>query len=345
VACGTVCAKLATSGDHCGKCGHSCGGGTCAAGQCKPFKLYDGAVTTGDVAVGDVEVYFATTDGSMVNKVLACPKAGCTLAPRQIALMSYAIGPIAVVQKGTIVFESAPTQNTERPAMYACGIAGCPSPPVSFVVDGLNGFEERLRVFNDRVFYNSGGNGLGWSTCAAGGGPCTAAHFLGSAGTTRNTQGFSADTTNLYFVDAPSRGQGIATCAQSDTTCTPAVLVAGPQADVLTTATDGGKLYWIKKGRDSFNEGKLLVCDLPACTTPKPLAVGLDSPTELLVDVSGAYWLTAGSKIQRCAPGGCAGGAQDFAGTPTALDTPHSLVADDLFVYWAEKTAIWRLAK
>lgn len=344
VACGKVCATLATSPDHCGKCGHSCGGGACRAGQCMPFKLYDGTVAAGPVDVGDANIFFATTDGALANKLLACPKTGCTLAPKQLAAMGYEIRTVAVVQKGTIVFESAPTQNTERPALYACGIAGCPSPPISFVADGLNGFETRLRVFNDHVFYNTGGSGVGWSSCLPLGGPCSAAHFLGM-GTSKGTTGFSADATNMYFVDSAARGNGIAMCAQNSTTCTPTVLVAGPQTDVLTTATDGGKLFWIKRGRDSFTEGKLIVCDLPACAAPKPIAVGLDSPTELLVDVSGAYWFTAGNKLQRCAPGGCAGGAQDFAGATTPLDTPHSLTADDLFVYWSEKSSVWRLAK
>lgn len=41
-------------------------------------------------------------------------------------------------------------------------------------------------------------------------------------------------------------------------------------------------------------------------------------------------------------PNGCVGGAQDFAGP---LNVPHSIVSDDAFVYWAEKTSVWRLAK
>ncbi len=345
VACGKVCAPLSTSRDHCGKCGHSCGGATCQAGQCQPLQLFTGTDAVGRLDVADINVFFASTDGVASNRLLACPKSGCTVAPTQIASMSYPINQVAVVQKGAVVFESAPTQSTERPTLYACGIAGCPSPPVSFTQDGLNGYEGRLRVVADRVFYNSGGNGLAWSSCAANGGPCTAAHFLGSAGSAKGTTGFSADTTNVYFVDSMARGSAIATCLQTDTACMPAPLVAGPQSDVFTTAADGGKLYWIKRGRDGFTEAKLFVCDLPGCATPKPIAVGLDSPTELVVDASGAYWLTAGNKLQRCSPGGCAGGPQDFAGTPTALDSPHSLVADAAFVYWAEKSSVWRLAK
>ena len=62
-----VCAVLATNVDNCGKCGHSCGGGTCKAGVCAPFKLYDGAVAVGPIDVGDVDYFFATSDGNTDN--------------------------------------------------------------------------------------------------------------------------------------------------------------------------------------------------------------------------------------------------------------------------------------
>ena len=122
----------------------------------------------------------------------------------------------------------------------------------------------------------------------------------------------------------------------------PTALLAGDNADVQRTALENGRLYWLKPGRDGFAEGKLFSCDIPTCTASKVSAVGLDSPTDLLVDASGAYWLTKTAKLQRCAPNGCVGGPADFAGP---LDNPHSVVTDDAFVYRAEKTAVWRLAK
>jgi hypothetical protein len=344
VACGTVCATLATSSDHCGVCNHSCGGGACQGGVCKPFKLYEGATDAGAPVVGPLEVggtdiFFSPSVND--NKLVSCPKTGCTLAPHQIAAMGYPIDAISFVQPGTIVFLSAPTQSTQRPALYACSPAGCPSPPTSFAADGLNGIEPRLRSLNGRIFYNPGGSGLSYSTCAAGAGTCSAATQLGTA-TTRGTHGLTADATNLYFIDSAARGSTIATCAQSAAPCTPSALVPGDQSTVEGVVADGGKLYWLFPGRAGFTEGRLMACDLPACATPKPLANTLDSPVGLVVDAGGAYWLTAGNKLQRCLPNGCLGGPQDFAGP---LDTPHSLVADPAFVYWAEKTSVWRLAK
>lgn len=89
----------------------------------------------------------------------------------------------------------------------------------------------------------------------------------------------------------------------------------GEQSDVEALAIEAGKLWWIKPGRDGFNEGKLLSCDRP----------------------------TTDNELLRCLPNGCLGGAQVFV--PGPLDSPHTIVGDPNFIYWAEKTAVWRLAK
>lgn len=340
VACGNACATLATSGDHCGACGHSCGGGLCEAGRCKPAELYRGTTDVGPLAVGDVDIFFSPAKSE--TRLVSCPKTGCKLAPTQVAMMGFGIQSIVVPAKGNVTFISALTNGsgTERPAIYTCAASGCPSPPPSFASDGLNGISRRFRVAGDRLFYDLGGTGICWSTCAPGAGGCTAPTKLGSL--TRNTSGFSLRAGAVYFADAPSRGGAISRCQQDDPACTPTVLVPADNSDLSGMDIAGDKLFWTKPGRDGYSEGKLFVCDLPACAAPTTLAVGLDLPRDLFVDASGAYWLNAGNKIQRCLPNGCLGGAQDFAGP---LDEPHSVVADASFVYWAEKVAIRRLAK
>ncbi len=116
IACGKDCAIIATSGDHCGKCGHSCGGGECKAGVCQPVQLLTSTSLVGSIAVNDLTLFFATDD----MKLSSCPKSGCKLAPKQLAAMTYPIRSVVAVQKDTVVFESAPTQTTERPNLYAC---------------------------------------------------------------------------------------------------------------------------------------------------------------------------------------------------------------------------------
>lgn len=345
VACNNTCTILATSGDHCGKCGHSCGGGGCSAGVCRPVQLFTSmTLKVGAIAVNDADLFFATDD----MKLSSCPKSGCKLAPKQLAAMSYSINMVSAVQKA-VVFASAPAQTTERPNLYSCPTTGCPSPPPSFASDGLGSFSGGIGVFADKVYFNSQNIGLEWATCQGGvcgvpltGTPPVTATVTRLGTLTKGTHAFVGAANRMYFVDTVARGSVLASCDLSDTACTPTPLVAGDNADVEYTAIENGRLYWLKPGRLDFNEGKLLSCDLPTCAAPKVGAVGLDSPIELIIDPSGAYWLTNKAKLQRCAPGGCAGGPTDFAGP---LDAPHSIVADDAFVYWAEKTSVWRLAK
>jgi hypothetical protein len=277
--------------------------------------------------------------------------------------MPFEINSVALPSTGTVFFQSAPQNGsgTERPAMFYCNVTGCPgSLPTAPATDGLGGFDLLLPAVGNRVFFSAQDFGLGYSDCTANGVSCTTAQYLGA--NAKGTRGMSADATNIYFIDSVSRGQGVAMCAQTDTACTPTVLVAGPGpaqpiTDLIQTAVSKGVLYWIKQGRSGFVEGKILKCDLgAACVVPAPAIAGtLDSPTELLVDADGVYWITTGTnaantaKVQRCTLPGCIGGAQDMA---TGLETggmgssgTHGLASDDKFVYFADSQRVLRIAK
>lgn len=336
VACGSVCANLQSSVDHCGKCGRSCGGGTCTAGKCSTTLVVEipDKVTSMDVGVNDVIFGFN-------DEMASCPKDGCKGAtPKQLGKTQYGFANITVMNNGTVVFESAPVQSTHRPAIYGCPVTGCPGVLTSWISDGLNGFEQRIRTFAGDVFVNTGGNGLAWTSCTAG--ACTTpGNLLGIKGTRLLTPTPNA----VYFVN--SADTGIGKCLKTDTACVPTVVASGAFGDVATLAFDNGSLFWIKKGRDGFNEGKLFQCVLSTdCTQAanvKTLANGLDSPTELVVDDTGAYWLTAANKIERCLPGNCPGGPQELV--PAGADLRHHVVIAQSFMYWVEVTKIFRTAK
>ncbi len=343
VACGSgasaACVNLDTSPDNCGACGHSCGGGQCLQRRCLPSIVYQGT-TVGPIAQDLADVFFESNEDPSF-KLLACPKAGCVGAPRQVTIMPFSINAIHVPAPQTLAFLSAPQNGsgTERPAVFSCATTGCPSPPVSFVADGLNGIQARLRSASGALYGVTGGTGLFSTTCTTG--ACaTPASFFGPL--TRGVHGFAPTQALVYFIDAASRGGAISKCAAGDTACAPVILVPGDASLVESLSVFNAKLFWLAPGRAGFNEGKLLSCDLPACTTVAPQATAIDSPTGLFVDASGAYWFTAGNKLQHCAANGCVGGQQDLVLT---LDTPHDVIADDTFVYWAEKTKISRIAK
>lgn len=339
VACGPVCANLKTDGEHCGKCTHSCGGGTCTQGVCgtaEIVKLPTSKITSMDV--GLTTVFFAIDD-----KLVTCPKAGCGVAPpKQIGQTQWGFSTITASNNGSVLFQSAPVQSTIRPAMYGCPAAGCPAVLTSWISDGLSGFEDRMRVQGGDVFVNTYGIGLAWTTCTAG--VCQTPY---TKLTLKGTHGFVPAGNSIFFIDSAARGGAIAKCLQSDTACVPAVVVPGDHTSVESLAFDNGTLYWFAKGRDGFTEGKLFGCSLATdCSMNaniKLVVNGLDSPTDLMVDNSGYYWFTAGKKLQHCAPGNCPGGARDLVAG--ALDAPHSLTHDAAFIYWAEMYKISRLAK
>lgn len=337
--CGTRCVDLATAPTDCGACDHDCGGGSCTIGVCQPVQVDVQTAPVAAIAVGPSEIYFSTPEGpgAAPPKLFACPKAGCTLTPRQLAAMAYYIGPIAYVP-GSVVFESAPTQSTTRPAIYGCPEAGCSGTPTSLASDGLNGFVGSVFAAGSRVFYNGGGIGLGTSNCEAG--VCTDGASLNVKG----LSALSADDTRLAFVDTSANGFRLATCDYGGGTCVATPLVAGDHSEVEATQVHKGTFYFMLPGREGFFEGKLRACSFSdGCASVTDLAKGLDEPTTLLVDDSGSYWFSKSSpKLQHCAPDLCTGGAQDLTGV---LDAPSSLTADDRFVYWISAGAVWRVAK
>jgi hypothetical protein len=304
VVCGAgsnqVCADLNTSSGHCGACGHSCGGGMCAQGRCAPALVYQGT-TVGPIAMDLNDVFFESNEAPSY-RLLACPKTGCKAAPRQVTIMPFGIYAIETPAAGTIAFLSAPQNmsGTERPAVFSCTTTGCPSPPVSFVGDGLNGLEGRLKSAGGTIFGNTGGTGLFRSACTNG--SCGPATFFGTL--TRGTHGFAPAPDALYFIDAATRGSTIARCALGDTACTPATVVPGNASVVEALVVYAGKLFWLIPGRSGFMEGRLVSCDLPQCATVAPQATALDSPTGLVVDAGGAWWLMRSQRMHR-RPTGC----------------------------------------
>ena len=119
-------ANIATSSDNCGACGHSCGGGMCMMGVCQATTVA-GVTGATSISVDATQIYFTTG-----TKVLACPKSGCVVAPFQIddmGMAGYSTWAVNVAN-GNLFFMSAPTQaGTEHDDLFACPLAGCPSPP------------------------------------------------------------------------------------------------------------------------------------------------------------------------------------------------------------------------
>jgi hypothetical protein len=62
-------ANIQTDPNHCGRCGHSCGGGTCDQGKCQPVLLADGINLVQQLAVDATHLYYAAYNESAVRRV------------------------------------------------------------------------------------------------------------------------------------------------------------------------------------------------------------------------------------------------------------------------------------
>ena len=95
-------AKIAADPDNCGRCGHSCLGGGCAAGACQPALL--ATVTATEVfgpVVDSSRVVFATSSQAG-SRAQWCPKAGCGAGgPLAVDLPSSLTSRAAIATDGT----------------------------------------------------------------------------------------------------------------------------------------------------------------------------------------------------------------------------------------------------
>ena len=334
VACGAACVDLDKDDKNCGKCGRVCGA-RCSKGVCDPSKVISGTDTINGIAPTGPQVFF--TAGS---RVLACPAAGCPATPQQLVTMSYPANGI-VTTAGTVVFQSAPTQATERPAVFACPLTGCVGVPTFFVQDGLNGFKDPTPVRSgNRVAWNGGGIGMGSADCSAG--VCNAPTNVGFKARTT-----AVDSTHIYYVENLAPNAAIKRCKHGINPCVADTVMSGAFESVDVMTIDGTTLYYVLPGRVGFNEAKLFSCGVNNCAgTLKQLANGLEIPTELVADPSGIYWITkndqtpASFEIQACAPG-CVGGPRSVVKPSTA----KALATDADFLYYGEGSVLWRIQK
>lgn len=332
VRCGGACVDTSTSADHCGACGRSCGGGSCAAAACSVATVRDSIAGLNGFAVDDTSLYFTSAD-----KVASCPLGACTGVPKQLAAM-VAYDALGVrVDSGFLYFQSAPNQTTERPAIFRCPVTGCPNPPVSIAADGLNGIQS-FTTFERNMYANLGGSGVNRVDCSSG--VCGA----GTRIVPRPVGQFAVDAQRVYFNDTTGGGAGLASCP----------LVADCTRTVLTTtrvlggiAVVGGLVYFVGPGVTSGGEGVLACQTGVACPVPTVLTKTANPIPNLAADAKGIYW-TEGDALKTCADVACVGGIRTLA---TGLTDPGMLQLDAKFAYFrttgatAGTSAIKRVAR
>jgi len=336
VACGADCVELATSPDHCGACGRSCGGGTCTAGACGVALVRDNIASANGFGVDATSLYFSSAD-----KLFSCPLGACAAAtPKQLVAMTSYDADRPWIDSGFMYFRSAPNQSTQRPAIYRCPVDGCPNPPASIVADGLNGIASDYRTFQKSLYANLGGSGVNRVDCSSG--ACLATAVI----VPRPVGSFAVDAQRVYFDDQTGGGAASALVSCPLSGC-------GTRTPITSTRVLGGievvgnLVYFVGPGTTSGGQGVYACPTTGGCASPTPLTRTASPLANLVADAQGIFW-TEDDKLLGCAQVACPGGPKTFA---TGLAKVAHVQLDTKFIYFetvgttADTRAIKRLAR
>jgi cysteine-rich repeat protein len=302
--CGSACVDLSVHSSHCGDCGHSCLGGGCLAGACRPIVLATGQASPLRVAVNASGVFWTNTgDGSVMKAGL--DGSGITpLATGQNRPYGIAVDADYVYY----VFAAAmPDYGTVRKVSIAGGTP----------VDLLKGvYEPREIAIDANNVYAAGyERGLIQASLTPGG----AAVFLFS-GYGPWAVAVSSQSGQIYWTNVDLMGVQRASVGGTASTLTMGQS-ANESGGRRSIAISGSTLYFTTK--DSVQSISVFGGSLT------PIATGQATPHAVAADATGVYWTneaTAGTVMR-----GSPAGVQTLA---TGQDKPLGIALDAKAVYW-----------
>lgn len=112
-------ATLGTT-EHCGACGHDCGGASCKSGSCEAAVLVTGLDTPRGIAIAGGEVYVGLDLPAPAGSVVRCPLGGCTSAATVSTGHSH---PYAFAATNNALFFG-----DEQRGVFRCALPGCNAP-------------------------------------------------------------------------------------------------------------------------------------------------------------------------------------------------------------------------
>lgn len=315
VACGGSCVELASSGENCGACGRSCGGGACRAGTCESAVVRSDIADLHDFDVSGGKLYFTAAD-----KVFSCDVGSCQGTPTQLAAMVTWPTNAISVEKDFFFFGGSPNQNTQRDAVYRCPVAGCANPPSSVANGGLNGLSSFTTAAGS-LFADFAGQGIKWIDCT--GNECTNRGSLVSS----DFGAYAADDKNLYFADENGGGSVLTSAPLTNPTAKTVVTTGRSVAGAIVPTSK--TLYFIGPGTVSGGHG-VYGCAKTGCSSVTTLIRGSDPVAHLVADDAGVFWAGSG-KIFTCVDEVCTGGAREFVPQAPAVG---GLALDADFLYF-----------
>lgn len=358
--CSDACVDLQTSAANCGKCGHSCGAGSCVAGACQAITVATFTAVNG-IAASPKGVVIAAD-----SKIELCARPeGCTAATSLTTIKS------GVSQLNSVTVAAGSTSTVfwdgnegDYEIVYSCPVDGCPAGLATKVDE----------VVNDqigRVIAGAGANTVLWTresyygpystkctppTCASKS-PVrpkltTGPYYLDDVANPSHEMAvpskiFSVGATKTIWATPHlynDNNKQLRYCTYGTSCATPAEISRGPFYGVKALTYFNGNHY-VAMGNDSNATSDIIgsISDA-APSTPTPLVGDAMGISAVAVDASGIYWVNGTTgRVAKCATlTGCMGSGETLA---TGEAGAKDIAVDDTYVYWATATSVRKVAK
>jgi len=354
--CGDACVDIQTAAASCGKCGHSCGAGSCVAGACQAITVATFTSVQG-IAASPKGIVIAAD--SAIN--LCAKPEGCTAATSLTTIKSgiSQLNSVTVATTGATSTAFWDGNEGDNEIVYSCPVDGCPA-GLATVVDN---------VVNDSIGrVIAGPSTVLWTRYQSYYGPYSTKCTLPACTTKDVVRPVPA--TGPYYDDlnremtVPSKifsvgatktiwatpylnndnNKQLRYCTYGTSCATPAEISRGPFYGVRALTYFNGNHY-VAIGNDSNTTSNIIgrISDATP-STPTPLVGDAMGIAAVAVDASGIYWVNGTTgRVGRCATlTGCTGSGETLATGETGA---KDIAVDDKYVYWATATAVRKVAK
>jgi hypothetical protein len=332
--CNNACADLQSDSLNCGTCGHSCLGGTCESGSCKPVRIYAGAdiqTDTPQFVLNDRYLYFRRIRTPTTTVLARILKTGGTVDDLTDDDMGAIYGGLGVTN-GRIYW---PKDNS----VHSCALPACSSRT-----------ELTNQATAQALFSDSSGSVLFWGALSGGNlnlmtSP-TSPRPLASPGP------FNVGVADGAFAYLASGSSPVALVRVGLDGVTQTI--GNARGDLL--AANSRSLFVLQQGDQNTDGGTwpgLFKYDLSKAGTPQQLqSLGFDVGGEFglsaVADDTNVYWLTAlagwKERLVRCRAVGC-GPSPTLIQEMTVSFPQGWLGADSQAVYWVSDQGIFKVAK